>query len=205
MELYGELSSAFAGFTEALLESPLLLVFALPWTLSALLALCYVEGGLFVSMLRIHTVLELFANLIGFGIALPWLLLAGMSAGSIASALARICLKNRGLWISCMEFRMALDLWIPKKGVDQAKMLGVVIAWSIASLPFILLVAKLFEHSKVSVALFLGLLLLPYWSLAFAGIYLCILGWLRQCRKKSFNSEQIQLQPINNTDPRVRS
>ena len=56
MQLHGEISAVFAAFTEVLLESPLLFVFALPWTLSALLALCYIEGGLFVSFLRIHTV-----------------------------------------------------------------------------------------------------------------------------------------------------
>ena len=149
MQLHGEISAVFAAFTEVLLESPLLFVFALPWTLSALLALCYIEGGLFVSFLRIHTVLELLVNLIGFGIALPWLLLAGMSAGSIASALSRIYRKENGLWILCLELRAALDLRIPKKAEEQAKILGVVLVWIAASSPFILLVAKLLEHSKV--------------------------------------------------------
>ena len=144
---------ASSAFGDALYESPLLLIFVLPWTLTFLLALCYIDGALIGSISYADGVIPQLTTIVGFLLSVPWLLLIGKSMTSFSRALGKMLLRRHS-WRSCLSEKKAeLDAWIPKKKLDLFKTIAAIAVWSIASFPFTVLVTQMLEQHQAVASL----------------------------------------------------
>ena len=133
----------------AVVEAPSLLTFIVPWTVASFQALGYVEYEILLSLIDTPSTPALLVCLTGLLLTVPWMLLTVKSAWAVCMAICTLCSTRPGLKsLLLMELKKKLDLHIPANRSALTKLVAAIAIWTVVSLPFTLLTARLLAENK---------------------------------------------------------